>query len=363
MNLKDLLKKLSGRTSPSEGEGESVDSFELFEAESSFDSGLFLNSVEQLDEEDIELSPVAAQGKKKMKTSEIVRRVFLCVFAAVFLVSSILLIRSLISKYKAIEIYSQLEQEFFSSGFNFDITEFEIVDDGEVKLLSADREVAALRTWAQVLEAKESGTDLPDGERKEYNEELEKMRAGLTSLARINPDIYGWITVAGTNINYPLVQGTDNSYYLDHAYTGVYLPEGSIFVDYRNGSSVADNYNTVFYGHNLTSGGMFHDVTKFAKEENMKNMLIYVYTFDGVFIYEPFSFYESRFDYNYFNTEFPNTDSFLFFANEVQNNSAVTKKNLTFTENDRLLTLSTCTNGYYTQRYALHAKLIRSITD
>ena len=109
MNLKDLLKKLSGRTSPSEGEGESVDSFELFEAESSFDSGLFLNSVEQLDEEDIELSPVAAQGKKKMKTSEIVRRVFLCVFAAVFLVSSILLIRSLISKYKAGR-YRELEE-------------------------------------------------------------------------------------------------------------------------------------------------------------------------------------------------------------------------------------------------------------
>lgn len=365
MNLKELLKKIKDRLFPEEEEvEEDIDfSFELSEPETTFENGRFLNSVEQLAEEDIELSQEAL-GKKKQDTGPIaaIRKILLFFFAAAFLVSSGLLIKSLISKYKAIAIYDQLEEEFFGSGFNFDITEFEIVDDGAVKLLSEDKELTVLSTWAQVLKNNESGTTQTES-KKEYNEELEKMRAGLTSLARINPDIYGWITVEGTNINYPLVQGEDNAYYLDHAYTGVYLPEGSIFVDYRNGSSVADNYNTVFYGHNLTTGGMFHDVTKFAKDDVMNSKLIYVYTFDGVFVYEPFAFYESRFDYNYFRTGFSDGDAFIAFANEVQNNSAVTKKNFTFTENDRLLTLSTCTNGYYTQRYALHAKLVRSITD
>ena len=108
---------------------------------------------------------------------------------------------------------------------------------------------------------------------------------------------------------------------------------------------------------------MFHDVTKFAKEEYMNGKLIYVYTYDGVFIYEPFSFYESRFDYQYFQTSFANENEFVSFANEVQGNSALASKNITFSKDDRLLTLSTCTNGYYTQRYALHARLIDSITD
>jgi len=359
MRFKDIKNRLSKKTPQSDEVGDF--SFTYAGTESNYENGRFLNSVEQLSEEDIELSG-AGRLKEKKRFDDLPRKILIFIFAAAFLVSCGLLIKNLISKYKAVEIYNQLEKEFFSAGFQFDFSAIEVIDDGAVKRLAQDKEITAQKTWSVMMEG---GTKDPGdvGEKKEYNEELEKMRAGLLALGRINPDIYGWITVEGTQINYPLVQGTDNEYYLNHAYTGVPLPEGSIFVDYRNGHNVGENYNTVFYGHNLTTGGMFHDVTKFAKEEYMESKLIYVYTFDGVFVYEPFSFYESRYDYNYFRTGFSDGESFVAFANEVQENSSVEKKNFTFTENDRLLTLSTCTNGYYTQRYALHAKLIRAITD
>ncbi len=370
MKLNDILNHIKNKPHPVKEDSSNVPEEEDFTLELSdggdiYKNGRFLNSVEQLSEEDIDMpAPTAVKKEKTLK--DLPRQLLLLLFSAAFLVSCGFLVKSLISKYRAVEIYNQLEAEFFSAGFDFNFHNNETPDDGEITLLSPDKGLSSLKSWTVLMTNTPEDPDDPehgDDEKKEYNEELEKMRAGLTSLAKINPDIYGWITVEDTRINYPICQGTDNDYYLNHAYTGAYLPEGSIFADYRNLPSVAENYNTVFYGHNLTSGGMFHDVAKFAKEEYMMGKLIYVYTFEGVFIYEPFSFYESRFDYNYFKTNFSGEDAFIAFAEEVQQNSAAVEKNLTFTGDDRLLTLSTCTNGYYTQRYALHAKLIKVITD
>lgn len=345
-------------------EGESMESefdLNLTDAENGYENGKFLNSVEQLSEDDIELSP-AAMAKKK--TSDIPRKIIFFFFSAIFVVSCAMLIQNLMSKHKAMQIYNQLEAEFFSSGFNFDITSAELIDDGEVSRLSEDTEISTMTTMTENMEKLDAGEESgPAVEKKEYNKELEKMRAGLSSLAQINPDIYGWISIEGTQINYPIVQGEDNDYYLNHAYTGDYLPEGSIFVDYRNNESITKNYNTVFYGHNIMTGAMFHDVTKFSRDEYMNGVYIYIYTFDGVYIYEPFSFYESRYDYNYFKTGFTGSEDFIAFAEEMRDNSTVTKKDITFDKNDRIITLSTCTNGYYTQRYALHARLIKTITD
>lgn len=325
-----------------------------------FENGRFLNSVEQLSEEDVELSATTV----RKTPSDLPRKIAFAFFSVTFILSCAMLIQNLVSKYKAAQIYDRLEEEFFSAGFQFDVTDAQPVDEGEVGRLKADVELSGMATMSENLEKLHSEDDSEtEIEKKEYNEELEKMRAGLASLAQINPDIYGWITVEGTAINYPLVQGEDNDYYLSHAYTGDYLPEGSIFVDYHNSKSITKNYNTVFYGHNITTGAMFHDVTKFFKDSYMNGAYIYVYTYDGVYIYEPFSVYESRYDYNYFKTGFTGAEDFIAFAEEVRDNSAVAKKDVSFGENDRLLTLSTCTNGVYTQRYALHARLIKTITD
>jgi len=229
-------------------------------------------------------------------------------------------------------------------------------------LLNKDMGSSGLSSMTDALNKISAGESIEIPVQNQYNEELAKMRARLQSLGTINEDIYGWIHVDGTNIDYPLVQGDDNDFYLDHAFTGDPLVIGSIFVDYRCDDMIMRNYNTVFYGHNITSGKMFHDVEQFFKDEYFYSKLIYVYTLDGIYIYEPFAIYQSRYDNNYFKTGFTSFDDFIDFTEKVKGDAAKVK-DLEFLETDRMITLSTCTNGAATDRYALHAKLVDYIID
>ena len=364
MNLSDKLKSLiAGLTEPAEENDDYEGELTFEKQENGFENGTFLNSLDDLSERDIELNAAAEQAAK-LSFTEILRRIVFYSCFAVFIVSCLLLVQNLIAKQRGVEIYDRLEQEFFSTGFSLDLADAFRPDEGAVKYLAAGAESPTLNDMTSIrngMEAQnaEEPAVLPE---EEHNEELEKMRAGLMSLARINPDVYGWITVEGTNINYPLVQGEDNDYYLNHAYTGDYLPIGSIFVDFRCEESITRNFNTVIYGHNITTGTMFHDVTKFFKDEYFNNTYIYIYTLDGIYVYEPFSIYKTREDYNYFRTGFTSVEDFVEFAEELSGNSDK-KKEMSFGKNSRILTLSTCTNIVQTERYALHAKLIKTILD
>ncbi|MGN1347278.1 MAG: class B sortase [Eubacteriales bacterium] len=361
MKLSDQIKNALGHSSAEREDVE--DELSIDEpSEEDFRNGAFLNSLDELNESDIKLNE-AAERAAKTSPLEILRRIVFLVCLTVFVASCALLIQNLIGKQRGEKIYSRLEEEFFSTGFSMDLSSAFRPDEGEVKYLTADRESPSLSDMTSIRNGMEAqSAEEPAAEKKEYNEELEKMRAGLASLAQINPDIYGWITIEGTEINYPLVQGEDNDYYLDHAYTGDFLPVGSIFVDFRCDESITRNFNTVIYGHNITTGSMFHDVTKFFKDDYFNGTYIYIYTPDGVFVYEPFSIYETRYDYNYFRTGFTSAEDFIAFAEELRDNSAK-EKDVTFNKNDRILTLSTCTNGAYYARYALHAKLVKTILD
>lgn len=282
MNLSDKLKslKFAFRKTPEETEA--------FEGELSigelpehgFENGTFLNSLDDLSENDIELN-TAAKEAAKLSVTELMRRIIYYGCFAVFVVSCLLLVQNLIAKQKGAEIYDRLEAEFFSTGFSMDLSDAFRPDEGVVKYLAAGTESPTLNDMTSIrngMAAQNPEKVTTVTEKEEHNEELEKMRAGLMSLAQINPDVYGWITVEGTNINYPLVQGEDNDYYLNHAYTGEFLPIGSIFVDFRCEDSITRNFNTVIYGHNITTGAMFHDVTKFFRDDYFEDTYIYIYT-------------------------------------------------------------------------------------
>lgn len=330
----------------------------LDDADRDYRDGTFLNSVEQLTEEDVPLSPAAV--KKKRTGAEWVRLFVFYISAAAFCVSCYMLIENLLYRQKASEIYTQLENDFFSEGFQF---ESAFSGKGDDTVLSQDSEMYSLTSMSENIRKLEAGEaiDVPVSGKKK-NKELEKMRASLQALAKKNPDTYGWISVADTKINYPIVQGEDNDYYLEHAYTGDYLPIGSIYADYRCNTSIMRNYNTVFYGHNITSGAMFHDVTKFFDDYYFDNVRIYIYTFDGVYIYEPFAIYETRYDSNYIRTGFTSFEDFKTFTDKIKGDASKVR-DVEITESDRIITLSTCTNGAATARYALHAKLVDYIVD
>ena len=192
-------------------------------------------------------------------------------------------------------------------------------------------------------------------------EVMASKRAELEALAAEVPDLYGWISVDGTDIDYVMVQSADNDYYLDHSPYKQWQEIGSIFVDFRNRKNVEDPYNQniVVYGHNLTWGGMFHSVeTMFWEEELFRSSYIYIYTLDGIYVYKPFAVYEANAYYQYFRTQFDAPEEFIDFAYEMKDNSKYPVE-VEFDGDDAMLTLSTCTNTYVDGRYSLQSKLVQ----
>ena len=350
-----LASHFTGQNDPVDSDRELLLDFEESE---DYRSGEFLNSLEQLTEADVPLS--AAAVKKPTTLADILRTIVFYGSAVAFVVSCIMLIQNLTARQKGEEIYDQLASEFLIDSMDFTMSD---TAEGEASRLSQDREIGSMTNMTDTLARIEAGEPVIVVEEKsESAEELQKVRAQLQALAVKNEDTYGWIMVEDTNINYPIVQGEDNDYYLDHAFTGDYLPIGSVYADYRCNTSINKNYNTVFYAHNITSGAMFHDVTKFFEDDYFNNTQIVIYTFDGKFVYEPFAIYESRYDNNYFKTGFTSFQDFKDFTEKIKGD-ATKVKDIDFTESDRIITLSTCTNGASTQRYALHARLVSYIVD
>ncbi len=185
----------------------------------------------------------------------------------------------------------------------------------------------------------------------------ERIKTAIRNNAAKNPDTYGYIYVPDSNIKVILVQGKDNYYYLFHDYEGGDTVVGSAYVDCENDRDPEENLNTVIYGHNMANGTIFNNVQKFAEEEFFTDHNIYIYTLDGIYTYEPFSIYETKSDYAYAEIEFGTTEDYLDFCNRMQDNSFF-NRNVEFTEEDRILTLSTCLSGVENGRYALHARLV-----
>ena len=96
----------------------------------------------------------------------------------------------------------------------------------------------------------------------------------LHEITRINPDTVGWITLYGTNIDYPIMQGRTDMEYINKDTYGNHSISGSVFLSCLNKRDFSEPYELV-YGHHMDNGAMFGDLDKFADEdffENAKNI-------------------------------------------------------------------------------------------
>jgi len=87
----------------------------------------------------------------------------------------------------------------------------------------------------------------------------------FAGLKAINEECVAWIYIEDTRINYPVMQGKDNDYYLNHLINGKWNGGGSIFMDYRVKADISDRH-TILYGHRLKNGNMFHGITKYKRQ-------------------------------------------------------------------------------------------------
>ena len=104
----------------------------------------------------------------------------------------------------------------------------------------------------------------------EMDSNNEEYKIDFAKLKQKNSDAIAWIKVNGTDIDFPVVKGTDNSYYLTHNFDKEKNKAGWIFADYRNKFDGTDK-NIIIYGHNMKNGSMFASLKDVIKEEWYNN--------------------------------------------------------------------------------------------
>ena len=300
----------------------------------------FLYSINHATKEDI-LPKAEDEPHRESNLSEIIRKIFFVIFVCIIVLSLYSIFDTLSGYRKAEDFYDNMHTAL-DSGYNESAVAF------SSRIASLDPFSVSNGAGKTQMQA--------------YNELFARMRARIRSIQTINKDVFAWIVVPGTdNIDYPVLQGVDNDYYLDHEYNHGYLQAGSIFADYHCDRDTNGNFNTVIYGHNMQNGLMFSELIKFMDEEFFRNNeYVYLYTEKGMFTYRIFSAYKTDYKYKYIETGFPSAADFVDFAYEMKANSLYERDGVEFNENDRILTLSTCTNGTWSDRYCVQAVLINS---
>ena len=187
---------------------------------------------------------------------------------------------------------------------------------------------------------------IPDGNSGGASKEI---LPSFKKLLEINPDTVGYLKIDGTAIDYPVVKGKDNDYYLTHDFYGEKSKSGSVMMDCNCVVSPDGNSgNMVLYGHNMANGSMFATLHRFYDADFFnKNRYIYVYTPDRKLTYEIVSAFE--YDNRHIMNSFDFSDDNVFsdYLNMIKNphSVSVNKRNTELTTDDKILVLSTCLNS------------------
>lgn len=180
----------------------------------------------------------------------------------------------------------------------------------------------------------------------------------FSSLLSKNSDTVAWISLNGTNINYPVVQATDNDYYLYHAYDHSDNQAGWVYMDYRNNPTQFDR-NTIIYGHGMNNNTIFGTLRYIVESwwySNPDNHIVKLSTPTENTLWQVFSVYTIPEETYYLQTDFTDDAAYNEFLSKLQARS-IYNFNAELNELDRIITLSSCYNNDL--RVVLHAKLIK----
>ena len=265
--------------------------------------------------------------------------VVLC--AAVFVFSGVFLVKILIGYASADKTYEEINRGFETlSG-----SKTESKTDGtETETESGSTEEAPFAVTVH------------DG----LTAEMQAQYDYFMELKKTYPDVVGYVSIPSISINYPVVQTTDNDYYLNHLITGEVSTSGSIFLDYRCPSDATGSRNTVLYGHNMNNGSMFHNVQLlFTPEEFAKATVEYICE-EGILMYKPLTVYRADAMYPFMRRDFVDEADYLDYCRMVVEKSHLTEsERIEYAADSGLVTLVTCTNSVSskTGRYIYQAVL------
>lgn len=184
-------------------------------------------------------------------------------------------------------------------------------------------------------------------------EEILWPQVDFEALAAINPDIVGWLTIEGTNVHYPVVQGADNDFYLSHQFDKSASRAGCLFLDMVNDAAFADE-NSIIYGHYTKDHTMFYELRGYKQQEFFDaHPTGWLMTPSAVYKLHFFSGYVSDVYSEAWETEF-SENPYSDWLGDCKKKSLFASDTVP-TENDRVLTLSTCSYEFENARFVLHA--------
>lgn len=182
------------------------------------------------------------------------------------------------------------------------------------------------------------------------------------ALRKKNKDVKGWIYSEDTVINYPVVQGSDNQYYLYRMINGEYNGKGSIFIDYRCEEPFED-FNTIIYGHRMKDGSMFNSLVKYRDksyfDQHKTLMLVtpeqkYDIVVFGVVTIPADS---DKYKYNFYSDG--EKQSYL---DWIKSESEI-ETGVKASKDDKIVMLSTCTYEYDDARLVVYGRLVEMEED
>ena len=299
--------------------------------------------------------------KQKNKTSRPVKggrktlyRLLFLICACIFLFSSWKVAATLLEYRESAEIYRDIKELYYKS----QEAGSTLPPEPALPESRGTPEPPAVKSFPPPAEASPSPPGTMAGPTPEAVYKDPRIpREAFDVLKKINPDITGWIKIPNTLIDYPVLQGKDNEYYLTHSVNREVIKNASLFMDCRNHAEKLD-FNTIIYGHNMHDSTMFGYLPEYKHEEFMnKHPYIYFDTAYAAGIWEIFSVYVTDTGFDYRKTEFKKREDCQAFIDNIKSKSMY-KKEMEVTPDSRILTLSTCTYEFKDARLVVHAKLL-----
>lgn len=211
-----------------------------------------------------------------------------------------------------------------------------------------------------VTEAHMEDEGVDSGEDDYYEEEPEQIvirQLDWAALRSENSDCVGWLECDDTVINYPIVQGKDNSYYLNHLFNGKQQRYGTLFIDAQNSPDFSDE-NTIIYGHHLKNGKMFGTLMYYGDGNKYyrKHPVFKLYTPDHIYLVELFAnaYVDGA---KGIPMTFSTKEEYAAWIDRMYRLSTF-DSDVVMTTEDRMVTLYTCSYDYDTQRQLLVGKLV-----
>lgn len=265
------------------------------------------------------------------------RGFLLCLFGVIFVVSTGVTVWVLINHYRANKAIEELRNQAKPN----------IVATG------SDLPVGSTPAPKGQKEAPKDSAAVP-----EVTKEAQRQCAmDFSELKAINDDIIGWLYAEGTKIDYPVLHGEDNEYYLERLYNKEANSSGSLFADYRNHGDFSDQ-NTVIYGHHMANGTMFGSIELYRDQEFYETVpTMTLYTPDGDYLVELIcGTDESGYD-EFVSFQFQSDEEFMGYVDALRARSTF-QSDVKVQPGDKLISLCTCAYVFDNARYMLVGRLV-----